>query len=88
MLTFHNLIIINQDLENNLPMDDVYKSKDVVAAPIRVIRLLYNAGVRKAFSLLHSALTAVAVSANMSMQEIFCHNHIILDGKGLILLAL
>ncbi|CAN6450792.1 unnamed protein product [Victoria cruziana] len=33
-----------QDLENNLPMDDVYKSKDVVAAPIRVIRLLYNAG--------------------------------------------
>ncbi|CAN6450793.1 unnamed protein product [Victoria cruziana] len=33
-----------QDLENNLPMEDIYKSKDVVAAHIRVIRLIYNAG--------------------------------------------
>ncbi|GAB4850578.1 Nudix hydrolase 3 [Ancistrocladus abbreviatus] len=31
-------------LEQNLPMDDVYKSKDVISAPIRVIQLLYNAG--------------------------------------------
>ncbi|OVA06923.1 NUDIX hydrolase domain [Macleaya cordata] len=31
-------------LEANLPLDDSYKSKDVVAAPIRVIRLLYNSG--------------------------------------------
>ncbi|KAI3909563.1 hypothetical protein MKW98_013980 [Papaver atlanticum] len=31
-------------LEQNLPLDDSYKSKDVVAAPIRVIQLLYNAG--------------------------------------------
>ncbi|KAJ6829610.1 nudix hydrolase 3 [Iris pallida] len=33
-----------QDLEENLPMDDVYKSKVVLAAPIRVIQLIYNAG--------------------------------------------
>ncbi|CAD5186278.1 unnamed protein product, partial [Musa acuminata subsp. malaccensis] len=33
-----------QDLEQNLPMDSMYKSKDVVAAPIRVIQLVYNAG--------------------------------------------
>ncbi|XP_031279456.1 nudix hydrolase 3 [Pistacia vera] len=31
-------------LEQNLPMDDAYKSKDVIAAPIRVIQLVYNAG--------------------------------------------
>ncbi|KAG2723283.1 hypothetical protein I3760_02G163500 [Carya illinoinensis] len=31
-------------LEKNLPMDNVYKSEDVTAAPIRVIHLLYNAG--------------------------------------------
>ncbi|KAI3893203.1 hypothetical protein MKX03_007035 [Papaver bracteatum] len=31
-------------LEQNLPLDDSYKAKDVVAAPIRVIQLLYNAG--------------------------------------------
>ncbi|KAG8382041.1 hypothetical protein BUALT_Bualt05G0035300 [Buddleja alternifolia] len=33
-----------QVLEKNLPMDDVYKSQDVIAAPIRVVRLIYNAG--------------------------------------------
>ncbi|BAT88677.1 hypothetical protein VIGAN_05223200 [Vigna angularis var. angularis] len=33
-----------QLLEQNLPMDSAYKSKDVSAAPIRVIQLLYNAG--------------------------------------------
>ncbi|KAK1353424.1 putative isopentenyl-diphosphate Delta-isomerase [Heracleum sosnowskyi] len=33
-----------QVLEKNLPLDDVYKSEDVIAAPIRVVRLLYNAG--------------------------------------------
>ncbi|KAK9280933.1 hypothetical protein L1049_003824 [Liquidambar formosana] len=33
-----------QVLEQNLPMDNVYKSKDVIAAPIRVIQLVYNAG--------------------------------------------
>ncbi|GMN48060.1 hypothetical protein TIFTF001_017242 [Ficus carica] len=33
-----------QVLEQNLPMDNIYKSKDVIAAPIRVIQLLYNAG--------------------------------------------
>ncbi|KAG9141797.1 hypothetical protein Leryth_023317 [Lithospermum erythrorhizon] len=33
-----------QVLEKNLPMDDDYKSDDIVAAPIRVIQLLYNAG--------------------------------------------
>ncbi|KAL1804221.1 hypothetical protein ACET3Z_032868 [Daucus carota] len=33
-----------QVLEKNLPLDDVYKSKDVFAAPIRVVQLLYNAG--------------------------------------------
>ncbi|WVY93292.1 hypothetical protein V8G54_032380, partial [Vigna mungo] len=33
-----------QFLEQNLPMDSAYKSKDVSAAPIRVIQLLYNAG--------------------------------------------
>ncbi|XP_074269512.1 nudix hydrolase 3 [Silene latifolia] len=31
-------------LEQNLPMDDKFKSKNVTAAPIRVIQLLYNAG--------------------------------------------
>ncbi|PRQ50340.1 putative isopentenyl-diphosphate Delta-isomerase [Rosa chinensis] len=33
-----------QFLEQNLPLDDVYKSKEVISAPIRVIELLYNAG--------------------------------------------
>lgn len=33
-----------QILEKNLPLDDVYKSEDVIAAPIRVVRLLYNSG--------------------------------------------
>lgn len=33
-----------QVLEQNLPLDNVYKSKDVISAPIRVIDLLYNAG--------------------------------------------
>lgn len=33
-----------KDLEQNLPFDDIYKSKDVSAAPIRVIQLIYNAG--------------------------------------------
>ncbi|CAK9310340.1 unnamed protein product [Citrullus colocynthis] len=33
-----------QLLEQNLPMDDAYKSKDVSAAPIRVVQLVYNAG--------------------------------------------
>ncbi|GAB2293125.1 Nudix hydrolase 3 [Dionaea muscipula] len=31
-------------LEQNLPMDDGYKSKSVTSAPIRVIHLIYNAG--------------------------------------------
>ncbi|KAA0058698.1 hypothetical protein IC582_002392 [Cucumis melo] len=35
-----------QVLEQNLPMDNAYKSKDVSAAPIRVVQLLYNAGVK------------------------------------------
>nr|GEU34674.1 NUDIX hydrolase 3 [Tanacetum cinerariifolium] len=33
-----------QVLEQNLPMDDMYKSKDVISAPIRVIQLVYNSG--------------------------------------------
>ncbi|KAK1323065.1 Nudix hydrolase 3 [Acorus calamus] len=33
-----------QNLEQNLPIDDVYKSKEIVSAPIRVIRLIFNAG--------------------------------------------
>ncbi|KAK3219203.1 hypothetical protein Dsin_013173 [Dipteronia sinensis] len=33
-----------QLLEENLPMDSAYKSKDVIAAPIRVIQLVYNSG--------------------------------------------
>ncbi|XP_012067457.2 nudix hydrolase 3, partial [Jatropha curcas] len=33
-----------QVLEANLPMDGAYKSKDIIAAPIRVIQLIYNAG--------------------------------------------
>ncbi|XP_010532066.1 PREDICTED: nudix hydrolase 3-like isoform X2 [Tarenaya hassleriana] len=31
-------------LEENLPLDNMYKSKEVTAAPIRVIQLIYNAG--------------------------------------------
>ncbi|XP_054783674.1 nudix hydrolase 3-like isoform X2 [Prosopis cineraria] len=42
-----------QVLEQNLPMDSVYKSEDVNAAPIRVIQLIYNAGELQEF---HSAL--------------------------------
>ncbi|XP_030551247.1 nudix hydrolase 3 isoform X1 [Rhodamnia argentea] len=33
-----------QVLEQNLPLDTIYKSQDVIAAPIRVIQLVYNAG--------------------------------------------
>ncbi|KAL3500165.1 hypothetical protein ACH5RR_039258 [Cinchona calisaya] len=33
-----------QVLEKNLPVDNVYKSEEVIAAPIRVIQLLYNSG--------------------------------------------
>ncbi|XP_022721132.1 nudix hydrolase 3 isoform X1 [Durio zibethinus] len=33
-----------QVLEQNLPMDNAYKSKDIIAAPIRVVQLLFNAG--------------------------------------------
>ncbi|PKI38139.1 hypothetical protein CRG98_041462 [Punica granatum] len=33
-----------QVLEQNLPLDSCYKSKDVSAAPIRVINLVFNAG--------------------------------------------
>ncbi|KAG0470467.1 hypothetical protein HPP92_017167 [Vanilla planifolia] len=33
-----------QDLQQNLPLDNIYKAEDVVAAPIRVINLIYNAG--------------------------------------------
>ncbi|GKE32473.1 NUDIX hydrolase 3-like protein [Tanacetum coccineum] len=33
-----------QVLEQNLPMDDMYKSTDVISAPIRVIQLVYNSG--------------------------------------------
>ncbi|XVF86294.1 hypothetical protein PTKIN_Ptkin18bG0028400 [Pterospermum kingtungense] len=33
-----------QVLEQNLPMDNAYKSKEIIPAPIRVIQLLFNAG--------------------------------------------
>jgi len=33
-----------QVLEQNLPMDNMYKSQDIIAAPIRVIQLIYNSG--------------------------------------------
>uniref|UniRef100_A0ACD5YUL8 Uncharacterized protein n=1 Tax=Avena sativa TaxID=4498 RepID=A0ACD5YUL8_AVESA len=33
-----------EDLEKNLPMDNIYKSDNVSAAPIRVMNLLYNSG--------------------------------------------
>ncbi|KAK9065609.1 hypothetical protein SSX86_015010 [Deinandra increscens subsp. villosa] len=33
-----------QVLEQNLPIDSMYKSPDVIAAPIRVIQLVYNSG--------------------------------------------
>ncbi|KAI3692366.1 hypothetical protein L6452_32180 [Arctium lappa] len=33
-----------QVLEQNLPMDNIYKSQDVISAPIRVIELVYNSG--------------------------------------------
>ncbi|XP_066333072.1 nudix hydrolase 3-like [Miscanthus floridulus] len=33
-----------QDLEKNLPMDNIFKSDSISAAPIRVINLLYNSG--------------------------------------------
>ncbi|KAI3929753.1 hypothetical protein MKX01_025921 [Papaver californicum] len=42
--TYEDGIFGYKVLEQNLPLDDSYKSKNVVAAPIRVIQLLYNAG--------------------------------------------
>ncbi|KAJ4959224.1 hypothetical protein NE237_026335 [Protea cynaroides] len=33
-----------QVLEKNLPLDNIYKSEGVIAAPIRVIQLVYNSG--------------------------------------------
>eukprot|EP00246_Nothoceros_aenigmaticus_P017618 TRINITY_DN877_c0_g1_i12.p1 TRINITY_DN877_c0_g1~~TRINITY_DN877_c0_g1_i12.p1 ORF type:complete len:380 (-),score=77.42 TRINITY_DN877_c0_g1_i12:780-1919(-) len=33
-----------QELEDNLPLESKWKSKDVAASPIRVIQLLFNAG--------------------------------------------
>ncbi|GJR01639.1 NUDIX hydrolase 3 [Tanacetum coccineum] len=33
-----------QVLEQNLPMDTIYKSSEVIAAPIRVVQLVYNSG--------------------------------------------
>ncbi|KAH6792225.1 nudix hydrolase-like protein 3 [Perilla frutescens var. hirtella] len=33
-----------QVLERNLPVNDLYKSEDVTAAPIRVVQLIYKAG--------------------------------------------
>nr|KAJ0185027.1 hypothetical protein LSAT_V11C900474250 [Lactuca sativa] len=33
-----------KDLEQNLPMDEMYKSEDVTFAPIRIIQLVYNSG--------------------------------------------
>ncbi|KAJ0075436.1 hypothetical protein Patl1_34829 [Pistacia atlantica] len=43
-LNLNYLVIICGFWNKNLPMDDAYKSKDVIAAPIRVIQLVYNAG--------------------------------------------
>ncbi|KAL7582692.1 hypothetical protein Lser_V15G43314 [Lactuca serriola] len=40
----HLKVFDNQDLEQNLPMDDMYKSEDVTFAPIRIIQLVYNSG--------------------------------------------
>ncbi|PWA98930.1 NUDIX hydrolase domain-like protein [Artemisia annua] len=36
-----------QVLEQNLPMDTIYKSSEVIAAPIRVVQLVYNSGDNK-----------------------------------------
>jgi hypothetical protein len=47
------IYIKKQQLERNLPMDDYYKSDNVSAAPIRVIRLLFNAGVCYTFFISH-----------------------------------
>ncbi|XP_071700414.1 nudix hydrolase 3-like [Rutidosis leptorrhynchoides] len=33
-----------QILEQNLPMDNIYKSSEVISAPIRVVQLVYNSG--------------------------------------------
>ncbi|KAL4592964.1 hypothetical protein LXL04_005973 [Taraxacum kok-saghyz] len=33
-----------QILEQNLPLDTIYKSSEVIAAPIRVVNLVYNSG--------------------------------------------
>eukprot|EP00252_Welwitschia_mirabilis_P017861 TRINITY_DN3977_c0_g1_i1.p1 TRINITY_DN3977_c0_g1~~TRINITY_DN3977_c0_g1_i1.p1 ORF type:complete len:777 (+),score=147.62 TRINITY_DN3977_c0_g1_i1:111-2441(+) len=33
-----------QDLEDNLPLDQIYKSKNVKASPLRVIQLVYSSG--------------------------------------------
>ncbi|XP_050286851.1 nudix hydrolase 3 isoform X2 [Quercus robur] len=42
--TYEDALFGYKILEQNLPMDSMYKSEDVIAAPIRVIQLLYNAG--------------------------------------------
>jgi len=49
-------------LEQNLPMDSAYKSKDVKAAPIRVIQLLYNAGVSRRNIWILSEFLSVSLS--------------------------
>jgi len=57
-------------LEDNLPLESVYKSTDVSAAPIRVIQLIYNSGVssprhpseigkgRKCIAVIHGSLVS------------------------------
>ncbi|KAJ9189883.1 hypothetical protein P3X46_001134 [Hevea brasiliensis] len=61
-----------QVLEQNLPMDNAYKSTDVNAAPIRVIQLIYNAGDVKgpqtvAFNLLNDERIVKELGTSMVM---------------------
>lgn len=49
-------------------MDDAYKSKDIIAAPIRVIQLAYNAGVSGCRK---SLMIIVASSSSLILKPLF-----------------
>ncbi|XP_024985631.1 nudix hydrolase 3-like isoform X2 [Cynara cardunculus var. scolymus] len=42
--TYEDVLFGYKVLEQNLPLDAVYKSSEVISAPIRVVQLVYNSG--------------------------------------------
>ncbi|KAL8137036.1 hypothetical protein V2J09_003037 [Rumex salicifolius] len=62
-------------LEQNLPMDDSYKSKHVISAPIRVIRLLYNAGIPNSANRSPTNSTAFVATGSSAHHGHHHHHH-------------